>query len=145
MALPVTVIDGGDGLPPEPDWPAIYDDDIDSSFAHEVWGRVVREMRGRDILADINGLQIKRYVQACVLHEVASRHVVEYGAVIAAPKTGTPQYSPWWSVMKDADGRASVHEAELGISPRRRAGASKVQRGNKKATAADKYLKAVPK
>jgi phage terminase small subunit len=139
------VINGGDGCPPEPDWASIYDDDLDVALAHDVWGVVIREMRERDILSVVNGIQMKRYVETCVLYAVASRQVIEVGAVIPAPKTGTPQYSPWWSVMKDADARASVHEAELGISPRRRAGATKVQRGSKKVTAADKYLKSVSK
>jgi phage terminase small subunit len=140
-----TIVSGGDGLPPEPDWSGVYDDDLDVSLAHETWGHVIREMRGRDTVAIANSHQIKRYVMACVMHDSAARHVIEKGAVIKAKRSSAPQYNPWWSVMKDADARAIAHEAELGISPRRRSAASKVQRSGKKPTAADAYLKPVPR
>ena len=140
-----TIVTGGDGLPPEPDWSTIYDDDLDVSLSHEIWGQVIREMRGRDTLAVANSHQIKRYVMACVMHDSAARMVVEQGPVIKAKRTHLAQYNPWWSVMKDADARAIAHEAELGISPRRRAAATKAQRSSKKTTAADAYLKPVAK
>lgn len=141
---PLKIIDGGDGAPQEPDWPGIYDDPLDAAVAQSAWGQVLRELRERETLAHVNGLQIKRYVMALVLHEVASRHVIEDGPVTLTDK-GQPQYNPWWAVMKDADARATAHESELGLSPRRRAGASKVSRAKKKITAADAYLKTVSK
>jgi len=139
------VVAGGDGLPPEPDWSAIYDDDLDVSLAREVWGQVIREMRGRETIAVANGHEIKRYVMACVMHDAAARQVIEKGPVIKAKRSSVPQYNPWWSIMKDADARATSHEQELGLSPRRRASASKVQKVGRKVTAADSYLKAVSK
>lgn len=143
MSEPLVLAPGGDGTPPEPDWTGLYEDDFDVAIAREIWGQVIREMRGRDTLAVANGHQIKRYVMACVMHDAAARRVVEQGPVIKAKRSSVPQYNPWWSVLKDADARAASHEAELGISPRRRAGASRVQRGNKKITAADKYLRPI--
>lgn len=137
-------IPGGDGAPAEPDWGAIYDDPIDVGYAREAWGQVIREMRERETLAHVNGLQLKRYVQALVLYETANRHVIEDGAVTTTAK-GQPTYSPHWAVMKDADARACQHESELGLSPRRRSGASKVNRAKRKTTAADAYLRTVPK
>lgn len=139
------VLPGGDGLPPEPVWSSIYNDDMDVALAREIWGQVIREMRGREIIAVANAHGIKRYVMACVMHDSAAREVIEKGPVIKAKRSSVPQYNPWWSIMKDADARASAHEAELGISPRRRAGAGKVQRGARKQTAADSYLKSVSK
>lgn len=135
------VIAGGDGLPPEPDWSVMYDDDLDVQAASELWGSIIREMRTRDTISVTNAHQIKRYVTCCLLHDKALQHVLEKGAVIKAKRSSVPQYNPWWSVMKDADARASAHESELGISPRRRSGAAKVKRGTKQATPADSYLK----
>ena len=137
-------ISGGDGAPSEPDWGAIYDDPIEAVFARDAWGQVVREMRERETLAHVNGLQLKRYMQALVLYERANRHVIEDGPVTLTEK-GQPTYNPWWAVMKDADARASQHESELGLSPRRRSGASKVNRAKRKTTAADSYLRSVSK
>lgn len=132
-------------MPPEPEWTSLYEDDLDVSLAREVWGQVIREMRGREIIAVSNAHQIKRYVMACVMHDSAARQVIEKGPVIKAKRSSVPQYNPWWSIMKDADARASAHEAELGISPRRRASAAKVVRTGRKPTAADAYLKSVTK
>lgn len=139
------IVAGGDGLPPEPDWSSLYEDDLDIALAKEVWGHVIREMRGRETLTIANAHGIKRYVMACVMHDSAARHVIEKGPVIKAKRSSVPQYNPWWSILKDADARASAHEAELAISPRRRGSASKVQRLGKRPTAADAYLKPVAK
>lgn len=135
---------GGEGFPEEPNWPGIYDDPIDVEFARAAWGQVFRELRERETLANVNGLQIKRYIMALVLHETASRHVIETGPVVKTDK-GQDTYSPWWAVMKDADARAASHESELGLSPRRRAGASKVSRAKKTSAPSDRYLRTVSK
>lgn len=145
MGIQSKIIPGGDGTPPEPAWSAIYDDDIDQKLAHDIWGQVVREMREKDTLSVVNGLSIKRYVMACILHEQASGKVIEQGAVVKAKRSAVPQYNPWWAVLKDADARAAAHESELGLSPRRRNSAGKIARGKKKTTAADSYLSAVSK
>lgn len=139
----IGVIDGGDGWPAEPVWSGIYDDPIDVEFARGAWRQVVSELREREALALVNGLQVKRYVQALILYDVASRHVIEEGAITMTAKN-QPQYSPWWAVMKDADARAAAHESDLGLSPRRRAGIAKVNRAKKSAIGGG-YLKSVPK
>lgn len=145
MAVQTKIITGGEGTPPEPAWSAIYDDDIDQKLAHEIWGQVIREMREKDTLAVVNGMSIKRYVMACIMHEQAAAKVIEQGAVIKAKRTALAQYNPWWAVLKDADARAAAHESELGLSPRRRNAVGKIARGKKKTTAADDYLATVSK
>ena len=145
MTPNVTAIEGGDGVPPEPDWRSLYSDDDDVSLAHEQWGLVVRELREAGILTTANGHAIRRLVEFRVQYEHMARHVAEKGPVIKAAKTKVPQYSPHWIVMRQADEHIRVAEAELGIAPTRRGKATKVQRVKKAQCAADNYLKPVSK
>jgi phage terminase small subunit len=138
-------VPGGDGTPQEPDWGLIYDDEMDRDFAHEDWGRVVREMREASTLAVVNGHAIGRLVQFRVQHERAARHVAEKGAILppTSKKAKVGQWNPYWSVMRQSDESIRILEAELGIAPVRRNRAGKVARRPKTARAADAYLKAV--
>ena len=74
----------------------------------------------------------------------AAFEVMKNGAVVAAPKTGTPMHSPWRTAMRSADRMATQTESELCLSPRRRADGGTVQ-PKRKPSASDAYLKTVPK
>lgn len=144
----VTVLSGGEGLPPEPDWRTIFADDDDLAVAHEHWGIVTREMADAGTLVVANGAAIKRLIEFVVQYERASRHVAEKGAIMAptSKKAKVGQWNPFWSVMRQADESIRVAEAELGLSPVRRGKATKVQRAKKAPRAADNFLKKqVPK
>lgn len=143
MAL--TAVPGGDGVPAEPDWSAIYNDILDLDLAHEEWGIVVREMTEAQTVAVVNGHAIMRLVMFRVQYERSARNIAENGAVLKAKRTGVPQYNPHWPIMRQADEAIRVLEAELGLAPVRRGKASKVQRGKKAVRAADSYLKPVQK
>lgn len=138
-------IEGGDGHLPEPDWSKLFDDELDQAAATEQWGITVREMRDAGTLATVNSHQIKRLVIAYVNHDVAARRIAEQGAVIKAKRTSVPSYNPWWTILQQASSQATQLEAELGLSPRRRNAAGKVQRKKTAARAADNYLKPVAK
>ncbi len=142
---PFPTIDGGDGVPPEPDWRTLYADEDDIALAERQWGEVTREMREAGTLAAANGHSIRRLIEFRVQYERMARHVAEHGPVIKARRSKVPQYNPHWIVMRQADENIRVAEAELGIAPVRRGKAAKVQRGKKAPRAADSYLKAVPK
>ena len=141
MAL--ATIEGGAGEPAEPDWNTLFDDELDQAFASESWSGLIREMREAGTLVAANGHQIKRLVLHYVFYDLACRHCIEQQPVVKAKKTAVPQYNAWWTILTNADVRATALEAELGISPRRRAGASKVQRQKRVARPADAYLKPV--
>lgn len=140
--MSVTVLDGGDGLPPEPDWSAIFDDDLDQTTAHEHWDIVTRELKSAATLTVANGHSIKRLVEFRVQYERASRHVAEKGAILAPTnkKTKVGQWNPYWSVMRQADDAIRVIEAELGIAPVRRGKAVKVAKKQRQGRAADEFL-----
>jgi P27 family predicted phage terminase small subunit len=131
-------IDGGDGLPPEPEWALHYSDEIDIDAARDEWGVVVREMQRAETLAVANGHAIRRLVEFRIQWRRASAHVAGHGAIIQA-KTGG-QWNPHWSVMRQADDKIRALEAELGLSPRRRAAAVKAKRRMSRRVAADDFL-----
>lgn len=138
-------IAGGDGGVPEPDWSSLFSDELDQALASEQFGLIVREMRDAGTLASCNAHMIRRLVLAYVNHDVASRRIAEQGAVIKAKRTSVPSYNPWWTILQQASSQATTLEADLGLSPRRRSQAGKVERRKKAARAADAYLKPVGK
>lgn len=140
-----SVVDGGDGAPPEPDWASIYTDDLDLAAAHEQWGIISRDLQEAGTLALANGEAMQRLVQFRIVFRRASQDVAEKGAVMKAKRSRVPQYNPHWTVMKQSDEAIRVLEAELGIAPVRRGKATKVQRAKKTSRAADAYLKPVAK
>lgn len=141
--MTLKAIPGGDGVPAEPDWATTYSDELDLAFASEQWRTVTREMGERGILSVENGHAIKRLVEFRVQYERAARQVAEHGPVVKAERTGVPQYSPHWIIMRQADESVARAEAELGLAPVRRSKAAKVERRAKAARAADAYLKPV--
>ena len=134
-------IDGDEGVPPEPEWALHYSDELDIEVARDEWGVVVREMQGAETLAVANGHAIRRLVEFRIQWRRASEHVAEHGAIIKAKTTGKGgQWNPHWSVMRQADDKIRALEAELGLSPRRRAAAVKAKRRLNRGSAADDYL-----
>lgn len=143
MMTKITAIDGGEGLPPEPDWSQLFTDEFDLAVARYEWGIVTRELRDAGVLALANGHSIRRLVEFRVQYERSAKHVAEKGSILAptSKKAKTGQWNPHWSVMRQADESIRVLEAELGLAPTRRGRTTKVQRGQKTKRAADNYLK----
>lgn len=137
----LTVIAGGDGVPPEPQWE--YQDAAELADAAGQWRTIVAEMRDAGTLAVANGHAIKRLVEFRVQYERAARHVAEHGAVLKSKRAEAGVRSRHWTVMREADEAVRVLEAELGIAPVRRGKVRKVQ---KKAAprSADTYLSKPP-
>lgn len=138
------VIEGGNGMPPEPDWSQIFNDELDQALAHDTWATVIAELNGSEKLATANAHMVKRYAVAAVQFEQALRAVEETGPVTKSKK-GNQVYNLWWTVQKQAESTLTELEAELTISPRRRNNGGKVTRKAKSAAAADSYLKPVKK
>lgn len=141
--VPFAVIDGGDGRIPEPDWSLLFEDVLDQAIARDLWSVTLRELRDGEKLANANLHQVRRYVIACVTYEIAARHVAEDGAVFSRKGKKQPAYNPWFTVMKDANAMASVAEAELTLTPRRRNNGGKVKPKAKRSAASDEFLRSV--
>ncbi len=103
-------------------------------------------MRERNLLAPSNGHAVQRLVLSYVIFDRSSREVAENGAV-TKPKRGNPKaiarLSPHYAVMREAASDAASLEAELGLSPRRRSQATKVQKASRSARPSDAYLRPV--
>jgi phage terminase small subunit len=141
----LTSIQGGDGVPAEPDWSQLFSDELDIALAHDEWGLVIRSLQDAQTLAIENGHMIERLVMYRVQFTRAAREVAEHGTIMKAKRTKVPQVNPYWSIMRQAGEEIRVLEVELGIPPVRRGKAAKVQRGKKAQRAADAYLKPVSK
>jgi P27 family predicted phage terminase small subunit len=132
-----------DNEPIEPAWHKLFRLKIDRAIASDNWRRVINEMKTAQTLSLVNGHAVMRLVMFYVEFERASRDVAKSGVIRKAVKTKVPQVHPAWGVMKQAAAAAAGVEEELGISPRRRNNAGKVQRTERKARPADRFLKAV--
>jgi P27 family predicted phage terminase small subunit len=137
----VIAIDGGDGVPPEPNWIRIFGRKADREAASEHWKRIVSEMRAAEKLAVANTHAIQRLVVAYVNYDQAAKQVLKLGPVIPAPRTKVLTYNPWWTVQANAASQAEALEKQLCISPRDRNTGGKVERTARRRTNADQYLK----
>ncbi|MGH6979049.1 MAG: P27 family phage terminase small subunit [Brevundimonas sp.] len=141
-------VQGTGSIVPEPDWRMLLTDDLEVESAAEHWRRVTTEMRERNTLSPSNGHALQRLVLSYILYDRCSREVAENGAV-TKPKRGNPKaiarLSPHFTAMREAGSDAATLEAELGLSPRRRSTAGKVERKARAARASDSYLKRVAK
>lgn len=142
----VVTLDPAAGDPPEPDWTKELPGRSRAIAAERIaatryWGIVVRELRGVNRLAIVNGHAIKRLVVAWLTYDRAAAEVAKTGPVMKAPKTGTPMYSPWFTAMTQAGKTAATIEAELAITPRSRADGDPVPSAPRpRPTSADRYL-----
>ncbi|MDX1004637.1 hypothetical protein GOE20_27715 [Sinorhizobium medicae] len=130
-----------DATLPEPDWSGLYPDPVDSAEAASHWSAVMADLSAAGTLADANGHTVRRLVEFRVQYGKAAKHVAEHGAILSGKRAKVGQWNPYWSAMQHADARIVVLEAKLGLDPLSRGKATKVQRGKKKARAADAYLK----
>lgn len=142
----MNVIDGTGQLAEEPDWESLFSDVLEVAAAREHWRRTTTELRDRMLMAAANAHALQRLVVAYVLYDRALREVAEHGAV-TKPKRGNPKAiartSPHLAVLREMAADAAILEAEFGLSPRRRAAATKVENGKKAPRAADGYLRSV--
>lgn len=138
---PVIAIDGGDGVPPEPNWSVYFGRKADRDAASEHWQRVISEMRGAEKLAVVNTHAIQRLIVAYVAFDMSAREVLKLGPVIKAKKTGVPTYNPWWTTMQNAASTAATIEKELCLSPRDRGAGAKVSKKQTSRPVGGGYLK----
>lgn len=139
-------IEGTGLIVAEPDWSTLFSDVLDVAAASGHWQRLTTELRQRQLLASVNGHSLQRLVISYVIYDRAAQQVAENGAVTKArrgSKSAIPRVSPYFRVLREAGNDAAQIEAELGIAPRRRAAATKVEHGKKAPRAADRFLRSV--
>lgn len=142
--MKLSAIDGTGAIVVEPEWPLLLSDDLERAAAAEHWRRITTELRERDLLAPSNAHAIQRLVIAYIVYDRCAREVAESGAVLK-PRRGNPKaiarLSPYFTAMREAGADADRQEQELGLAPRRRAGAAKVAKKVSRTTGADAFVK----
>lgn len=137
-------VQGTGDVVPEPHWRMLLTDDLEIQAAVEHWRRITTEMRERTTLSPTNGPAIQRLVFSYILYDRSAREVLENGSV-TKPKRGNPKailrLSPHFTAMREAANDAATMEAELGLSPRRRSTAAKVERKARAARGSDEFLR----
>ncbi|WP_424139888.1 P27 family phage terminase small subunit [Roseomonas chloroacetimidivorans] len=131
----------------EPDWEFLLPERPDGlqgelrAAAHREWTRIIAELRDAQTLAAVNHHTVQRLVLAYLRYDLAAAEVMRQGAIVPSPRTQVPMLNLWQVEMRQADADATSAEMELCLNPRRRGSATKAQRKQKRATAADGYLK----
>ncbi len=138
------VIEGTGLIVAEPAWPLLLSDELERAAAAEHWRRITTELRERELLSPANAHAIQRLVLAYIVYDRCSREVAEHGAVLK-PKRGNPKaiarLSPYFTAMREAGSDADRQEQELGLAPRRRGGAAKVEKKSARRQTGGGYLK----
>ncbi len=109
-----------------PEWGTLWPDAVDQKSAVGHWDGIVAEMRTQQKLAGENSHAISRLVIARVTYEQMARHVAQHGAMVQAPKTKVWMQNPALSIMNKQAEICAQLEAELTLSPRKRATGGKV-------------------
>lgn len=150
--MTLQVFPGSGGDIEEPDWGRLLPDQGRSKagrnaewreYAHREWLRIIAELRDAGTLSPANRHQVQRLVIAYVRYDRAAAQMFQLGAVLEAPRTGTPMVNLWQCEMRQADSDATTAEMELGIPPRRRGAVAKAKAKEKRQSAADAYLQRV--
>ncbi|WP_347271787.1 P27 family phage terminase small subunit [Rhizorhabdus histidinilytica] len=136
----VIALDGGDGVPPEPNWRTIFGRAADRNAAADYWRAIISEMKAAEKLSFANAHSIKRLVVAYVTFDISAREVLKLGPVITAKRTKVPTYNPWWTTMSNAASQAQALEKELCVSPRDRGSGARVEKKQRRTTGGG-YLK----
>ncbi len=142
----MNLVDNTGSIVQEPDWTAIFSDELEIAAAREHWRIVTTELIDRGLLSAANVHSLHRLVMAYISYERASREVAENGAVLK-PRRGNSKaiarINPWFTAMREANADATLLESKLGLSPRDRNAATKADRKANRKRAADAYLKPV--
>jgi P27 family predicted phage terminase small subunit len=137
----LSIVEGGDGMPKEPDWQGFLSDDLDLEFVRNQWRSITNTMRDASTISVANGHAIMRLVYARLEFDRAMRMVAEHGAVRKIK--GVQRKSPAWALVKQANEICVSLESELCLSPAKRGRAGKVDRKSRKTSPADEFLKPV--
>jgi P27 family predicted phage terminase small subunit len=128
----------------EPDWESLFSDVLEIASAREHWRIVTTELKERQLLSAANGHSVQRLVCAYLMFDRMYREVAENG-VVTKPRRGNSKaiarVSPYFTAMREAASDAASLEAELGISPRRRAEVTKAERKQRKDRPSDAFLR----
>lgn len=128
---------------PEPNWNSLLSDRHERAAAKKHWLRVISEMTELETLSAANGHAVQRLVLAYIVYDRCSKAVAR-GGLVESPSEDNPRaisrISIHYKAMSEAEKTAERLEAQLGLSPQRRAKVGKVGRKRERSTGADRFL-----
>ena len=127
----------------EPDWGRLLPDEMERVAAADHWRRIALEMHDLQTLSASNGHAIQRLVMAYLVYDRCSNMVASAG-LVTEPSKDNPKaiarLSIHYKAMREAESTAERLEAQLGLSPGRRAKVGKVTKRRERSTGADAFL-----
>lgn len=97
----MNLIQGTGDLFAEPDWMALFTDELEIAAAREHWRIVTTKLRDRLLLAASNGHSLQRLVCACLMFDRIYREVLENCSVMK-PRLGNAKAIAWISPCFEA-------------------------------------------
>lgn len=83
------------------------------------WERITSELTQAGLMSDALRPLLTLYCEVYHRHNEANEHVAKDGAVVEAPKTGTPMYSAWYTIASRTHDQLVQILKELGLTPGR--------------------------
>lgn len=127
----------------QPDWKVLLPDAPERKVAAAHWKRITEEMADRDILSASNAHAVQRLVLAYLVYDRCSRQLAGDG-IVTEPNPDNPKaiarLSIYYKAMREAENTAERLEAQLGLSPGRRAKVAKVTKKRERSAGADAFL-----
>lgn len=131
-----------DAIVTEPDWERVLSDPAERVAAAEHWRRVTGEMMERETLSSANGHSVQRLVLAYLIYDRCAMQVAVQG-LVTEPAADNPKaiarLSIHYKAMREAEKTTETLEAQLGLTPGRRARVGKVDRKRERTAGADRY------
>jgi P27 family predicted phage terminase small subunit len=92
--------------------------------AQKVWRRVVREMRGTDVIANADADVLRCYCEAVARYAQAAEMLARSGPLVRGVHRGAGELvkNPLHQVVRDNADAVRMFARELGLSPSARAG-----------------------
>lgn len=132
-----------DSIVAEPDWNRLLRDAGERKAAKAHWRQITEEMRDLETLSASNGHALQRLVLAYLVYDRCSLTVAQDG-LVTLPNPDNPKaiarLSIYYKAMREAESTAERLEAQLGLSPGRRAKVGKVTRKRERKAGADAFL-----
>lgn len=126
-----------------PSWRDILHDAAEQKAAAAHWKRITSEMTEREILSSSNAHAIQRLVLAYLVYDRCSRQLAAKG-IVDEPNPDNPKaiarLSIHYKAMREAENTAERLEAQLGLSPGRRAKVAKIAKKRERRAGADAFL-----
>ncbi|BBC72911.1 conserved hypothetical protein [Altererythrobacter sp. B11] len=127
----------------EPDWARLLPEAAEQGAASEHWRRVAGEMDAAQILSPSNGHSLQRLVLTYLVYDRCALMVAAEG-LVTEPNEDNPKaiarLSIHYKAMREAENTAQRLEAQLGLTPGKRARVGKVTKTRERKAGADAFL-----